>query len=50
MMNIEAYACMSIFLSSSCKRIGLEHITPIAFDPQSNGMKECVHCQLKDAL
>ncbi len=33
-----------------CSRMGVEHITTTAFHPQSNGMVERLHRQLKDAL
>jgi transposase InsO family protein len=33
-----------------CKKLGIQHITTTAFHPQSNGMVERSHRQLKDAL
>jgi transposase InsO family protein len=33
-----------------CKRLNIQHITPTAFHPCSNGMVERCHRQLKDAL
>jgi hypothetical protein len=33
-----------------CRRLGIVHITTTAYHPQSNGMVERVHRQLKDAL
>jgi transposase InsO family protein len=36
--------------SDFCKKLGIQHITTTAFHPQSNGMVERSHHQLKDAL
>jgi transposase InsO family protein len=36
--------------ASFCKRIGVAHTTTTAYHPQSNGMVERSHRQLKDAL
>jgi transposase InsO family protein len=33
-----------------CRRLGIQHITTTAYHPQSNGMVERVHRQLKDSL
>jgi hypothetical protein len=33
-----------------CQRLNIDHITTTAYNPQSNGMIERTHCQLKDAL
>ena len=33
-----------------CKRLGIQHITSTAYHPQSNGMVERFHWQLKDAF
>lgn len=33
-----------------CNRLGIQHITTTAYHPQSNGMVERTHRQLKDAL
>jgi len=35
---------------SMCKTLGVEHVTTTAFHPQSNGMVERFHRQLKDGL
>ncbi len=36
--------------ASMCKRLGIQHVLTTAFHPQSNGMVERVHRQIKDAL
>ncbi len=36
--------------SGMCHRLGIQHITTTAYHPQSNGMVERVHRQLKDSL
>jgi hypothetical protein len=36
--------------ASMCKRLGIQHVLMTAFHPQSNGMVERVHRQIKDAL
>ena len=33
-----------------CKHLGIEHVTATSYHPQANGMVECAHRQLKDAL
>jgi transposase InsO family protein len=33
-----------------CSRLGIQHITTLAYHPQANGMIERAHRQLKDAL
>jgi hypothetical protein len=33
-----------------CQKLGIRHILMTAYHPQSNGMVECFHCQLKEAL
>ena len=40
----------SALWSHTCRLLGVEHITTTAYHPQSNGMVERVHRQLKDAL
>ena len=36
--------------AETCRQLGMEHITTTAYHPQSNGMMERVHRQLKDSL
>ena len=36
--------------SSLCEKLGVSHITTTAYHPQSNGMVERAHRQIKDAL
>jgi hypothetical protein len=33
-----------------CHHLGIQHTTTMAYPPQSNGMVERAHCQLKDSL
>ena len=33
-----------------CNQLGIQHITTTAFLPQSNGLVECFHRQLKDSF
>jgi transposase InsO family protein len=35
---------------SACTSLGIKHVLTTAYHPQSNGMVESVHRQLKDAL
>ena len=41
---------MSTLWTLTCQQLGVEHITTTAYHPQSNGMVERSHRQLKDAL
>jgi hypothetical protein len=36
--------------AAMCSRIGAEHIVTTAYHPQSNGLVERLHCQIKEAL
>ena len=36
--------------AAACKRLGIKHVLTTAFHPQSNGMVERVHRQIKDGL
>jgi transposase InsO family protein len=40
----------SALWSSTCTSLGIKHVLTTAYHPQSNGMVERVHRQLKDAL
>ncbi len=40
----------SALWSSTCMSLGIKHVLTTAYHPQSNGMVERVHRQLKDAL
>ncbi len=40
----------SALWSSTCTSLGIKHVLTAAYHPQSNGMVERVHRQLKDAL
>ena len=42
--------CTSAVWSVLCQRLGIKHITTTAYHPQSNGMIERFHRQLKDSL
>jgi transposase InsO family protein len=41
---------VSSLWTHTCQQLGVEHITTTAYHPQSNGMVERAHRQLKDAL
>lgn len=40
----------SALWTAACKRMGIKHVMTTAYHPQSNGMIERVHRQIKDAL
>jgi transposase InsO family protein len=40
----------STLWTSACKSLGIKHVLTTAYHPQSNGIVEHVHRQLKDAL
>jgi hypothetical protein len=40
----------SALWAGMCKKLGIRHVLTTAFHPQSNGMVERVHRQIKDAL
>jgi transposase InsO family protein len=40
----------SALKTSACTNLGIKHVLTTAYHPQSNGMVEGVHRQLKDAI
>jgi transposase InsO family protein len=40
----------SALWTGTCTSLGIKHVLTTAYHPQSNGMVECMHRQIKDAL